>query len=54
MDNNDQIMALHTTEIMKSARHIYDKLRFKILKEIEPRLGVKYWLYTLKLHKKPL
>ncbi|MDP2087805.1 MAG: GNAT family N-acetyltransferase [Flavobacteriaceae bacterium] len=47
--NNEQIMALHTSEIMKGARHLYEKIGFKILKEIEPRLGVKYWLYTLEL-----
>lgn len=47
--NNEQIMALHTSEIMESARHIYEKLGFKILKEIEPRLGVRYWLYTFDL-----
>ena len=36
---------------MGSARHIYEKMGFEILKEIEPRLGVKYWLYTLELKK---
>lgn len=49
IQNNEQTMALHTSEIMKSAIHIYENLGFKILKEIEPRLGVKYWLYTLEL-----
>jgi ribosomal protein S18 acetylase RimI-like enzyme len=49
IENNEQIMALHTSEIMKSARYIYKKNGFKILKELEPRLGVKYWLYTLEL-----
>lgn len=56
LKNNEQTMALHTSEIMQSARHIYEKIGFKILKEIEPRLGVKYWLYTLELNemeKKP-
>lgn len=50
LKNNEQTMALHTSEIMKSARHIYEKIGFKILKEIEPRLGVRYWLYTLDLN----
>jgi len=49
LKNKEQTMALHTSEIMQSARHIYEKLGFKILKEIEPRLGVRYWLYTLEL-----
>ena len=48
--NNEQIMALHTSEIMESAIHIYEKIGFKILKEIQPRLGVRYWLYTLDLN----
>ena len=50
-ENNETVMALHTSEIMKGARHIYEKIGFRILKEIEPRLGVKYWLYTLELAK---
>ncbi len=50
LKNNEQTMALHTSEIMKSARYIYEKFGFKKLKEIEPRLGVKYWLYTLELN----
>ncbi len=49
-NNNEQTMALHTSEIMKSARHIYEKVGFKIRKEIKPSLGVKYWLYTLDLN----
>lgn len=50
LKNNEQIMALHTSEIMKSAIHIYEKIGFKVFKELEPRLGVKYWLYTLELN----
>lgn len=50
--NNEQIMALHTSEIMNGARYIYEKIGFQILKEIKPRLGVKYWLYTLELKEK--
>lgn len=53
LENNEQTMALHTSEIMKSARYIYEKIGFKILKEIPPIFGIKYWLYTfdLKCHK---
>jgi ribosomal protein S18 acetylase RimI-like enzyme len=49
LKNKEQTMALHTSEIMHSARHIYEKIGFKVLKEIEPRLGIKYWLYTIEL-----
>jgi ribosomal protein S18 acetylase RimI-like enzyme len=48
---NEKIIALHTSEMMNNARHIYESLGFKILKEIEPRLGKKYWLYTLEVSK---
>ncbi len=43
-NNNEQTIALHTSKMMSAARHIYERLGFKILKEIEPRLGKKYWL----------
>jgi ribosomal protein S18 acetylase RimI-like enzyme len=32
IENNEQIMALHTSEIMKSARYIYKKMDLKSLK----------------------
>lgn len=48
-NNNEKIIALHTSEMMPAARHIYETLGFTILEEIAPRLGKKYWLYTLNL-----
>ncbi|MGB5264074.1 MAG: GNAT family N-acetyltransferase, partial [Lutimonas sp.] len=30
IQNNEQIMALHTSEIMQNARHIYEKIGFKV------------------------
>lgn len=45
----EKIVALHTSELMFAARHIYDTLDFKIKKELEPRYGMRYWLYTLAL-----
>jgi ribosomal protein S18 acetylase RimI-like enzyme len=51
IENKEQTMALHTSEIMGSARRIYEKMGFEILKEIEPRFGVRYWLYTFELSK---
>jgi ribosomal protein S18 acetylase RimI-like enzyme len=44
--NNEKIIALHTSEFMDAARHIYESLGFKKLKEIAPHFGKKYWLYT--------
>lgn len=48
-ENGEKYLALHTSEMMNAARHIYEKLGFKIIKELEPRLGKKYWLYELAL-----
>jgi ribosomal protein S18 acetylase RimI-like enzyme len=47
--NNEKTIALHTSEMMQSARHIYESFGFIILKEIEHRLGKRYWLYTLEI-----
>jgi ribosomal protein S18 acetylase RimI-like enzyme len=48
-NSNEKIIALHTSEIMPAARHIYEDEGFRVLREIEPRLGKKYWIYTLTL-----
>jgi ribosomal protein S18 acetylase RimI-like enzyme len=48
-EKGERIIALHTSEMMERARHIYECLGFKVLKEIEPRFGKKYWLYTLNI-----
>ena len=48
-ENKEKIMALHTSEFMDAARHIYEKIGFKQIAEIPPRLGKKYWLYTFAL-----
>lgn len=45
--NNEETIALHTSEMMHSARHIYESYGFVILREIEQRLGKRYWLYLL-------
>jgi ribosomal protein S18 acetylase RimI-like enzyme len=48
-NNKETTIALHTSEMMDKARHIYEELGFKIDKEIEPRLGKRYWLYKMEL-----
>lgn len=48
--NNEKTIALHTSEFMDAARHIYESIGFKVLKEIPPIFGKKYWLYTLDLN----
>ncbi len=47
--SGEKTIALHTSEFMNAARHIYESLGFKVLQEIDPRFGKKYWLYTLDL-----
>jgi len=42
----EKVIALHTSEMMNAARHIYESLGFIILKEIEQRLGKRYWIYS--------
>lgn len=48
-DNGEKIVALHTSEMMGKAISIYENLGFKILRELEPRLGKRYWLYLLEV-----
>ncbi|WP_162055420.1 GNAT family N-acetyltransferase [Pontibacter pamirensis] len=47
--NGEKVVALHTSEFMNNARHIYENLGFKVVKEIDKRLGKRYWLYNLDL-----
>ncbi|MCW3109151.1 MAG: putative acetyltransferase, family [Segetibacter sp.] len=46
---NEKTIALHTSEFMNAARHLYESLGFKVVREISPRLGKRYWLYNLAL-----
>jgi ribosomal protein S18 acetylase RimI-like enzyme len=48
-ETGESVIALHTSEFMDAARHIYENIGFKQIKELEPRLGKKYWLYILEL-----
>ena len=48
-ENNEILFALHTSEYIDNARHIYKKLGFEQIKELPQRLFNKYWLYELKL-----
>jgi ribosomal protein S18 acetylase RimI-like enzyme len=49
IENGEQTVALHTSEMMDAARHIYESLGFTVLKEIDPIFGKRYWIYTLSL-----
>jgi len=45
----EKFIALHTSEFMEAARHIYEAMGFKQIKELETRLGKMYWLYVKEL-----
>jgi len=45
--SDEKVIALHTFEYMNAARHIYESLGFKQIKELEPRYGKRYWIYKL-------
>lgn len=47
--NGEKNLGLHTSTIMPDARHIYGKLGFALIRELEPRLGQPYWLYSMDL-----
>jgi ribosomal protein S18 acetylase RimI-like enzyme len=45
----EKVIALHTSEFMDAARHIYESLGFEKVEELERRYGKRYWLYMLHL-----
>ncbi|MBV8254522.1 MAG: GNAT family N-acetyltransferase [Chitinophaga sp.] len=47
--NGETILGLHTSTIMLAARRMYERLGFSVVKELEPLLGVQYWLYRIDL-----
>lgn len=51
VNSGEKIIALHTSEFMDAARHIYESLGFIKLREIEPIHGKRYWVYTMDLKK---
>lgn len=46
----EKTIALHTSEFMDSARHIYESIGFKAINEFS-LFGKRYWLYILDLNK---
>ena len=48
-ENGEKIIGLHTSEVMDTARHMYESLGFTVYKEIDRIFGVRYWLYNMNL-----
>lgn len=44
-ETEEKVIALHTSEIMDAARHIYESMGFQKVKELPLHLGLRYWLY---------
>lgn len=47
-ETNENFVALHTSEFMNAARHIYESFGFQVVRELT-RYDKKYWIYLLKL-----
>jgi ribosomal protein S18 acetylase RimI-like enzyme len=47
--DNAEIIALHTSELMVAARGMYAKLGFELDIELPQRLGLRYWRYVMRL-----
>ena len=47
-DSNEKFIALHTSEFMNAARHIYEGFGFQVVREFN-RYDKKYWIYVLNL-----
>lgn len=45
-ETGEHTIALHTSELMHAARHIYEKLGFRINRELGLRYGIMYWLFV--------
>jgi ribosomal protein S18 acetylase RimI-like enzyme len=45
----EQTIALHTSGIMKAARHIYESMGFVVVNELPERFGIRYWLFSREL-----
>ncbi|GAA4468078.1 hypothetical protein GCM10023093_25000 [Nemorincola caseinilytica] len=47
--SGEHTIALHTSEVMNAARHIYESMGFTMLREIATRFDIRYWLFTMPL-----
>ncbi len=39
-------VGLYTSELMRCARALYERIGFQLVREIEPRHGLRYWLFV--------
>jgi len=48
-EEGEKTIALHTSELMLGAQHIYKRLGFKQIEQLPDRFGISYWLFRLDL-----
>jgi ribosomal protein S18 acetylase RimI-like enzyme len=48
-NTGEKTIALHTSEFMDAARHIYERTGFRRQEEVKTLFGKKYWVYLLEL-----
>lgn len=46
-ESGEKTIALHTSELMLGAQHIYKSAGFKQVDQLPDRFGIKYWLFRL-------
>ncbi len=44
-EKGEKTIALHTSEVMDAARHVYESLGFTMFRDIGPIYGIRYWIY---------
>ena len=49
IETNEKFVALHTSEFMHAARHIYESIGFRVVRELK-RYDKQYFIYLLDLH----
>ncbi len=49
-----EVIALHTSELMVAARRMYERLGFQVEIELPSRFGLRYWRYVLRLSVNPI
>ncbi|ASS48247.1 MAG: hypothetical protein A3D31_19035 [Candidatus Fluviicola riflensis] len=45
----EKTIALHTSELMLGAQHIYKNIGFKQMEKLPDRFGISYWLFRMDL-----
>jgi ribosomal protein S18 acetylase RimI-like enzyme len=48
-DLDEAVVALHSSEVMRTARKLYERLGFRQVRELDPIYGKRSWLYRLDL-----